>query len=120
MGRSAARLHIEICPTFAQNRCAIIGLGCQDLAGERCSKLAAELLTLSAARSIERSHLELREVHPEAAAPVVKVFIGSTGLSMTMTGSTSWVLSSIFSTSTNDRGIACRQCAPRRAHNLFV
>ena len=49
-----------------------------------------ELLDLDCPRSIERSHLELfgRSI-PKAAAQVVKVFIGSTGLSVTMTGSTS-------------------------------
>ena len=89
MGRSAARFHIEICPTFAQNRCGIIGLCCQDLADKRSSRLAVELLDLDCPRSIERSHLELFGRSIPKAAQVVKVFIGSTGLSVTMTGSTS-------------------------------
>jgi hypothetical protein len=89
MGRSAARFHIEICPIFAQNRSGIIGLCCQDLAGERSSRLAAEPLDLERPRSIERSHLELREFHPQGRRPVVEVFIGSAGLDLTMTGSTS-------------------------------
>ena len=89
MGRSAARFHVEICPTFAQNRRGIVGLRCQDLAGERSSRLAAELLDLEPPRSIERSHLELREVHPQGRRPVVEVFIGHAGLGLTMTGSTS-------------------------------
>ena len=48
-----------------------------------------ELLDLDCPRSIERSHLELFGRSIPKAAQVVKVFIGSTGLSVTMTGSTS-------------------------------
>src|SRR5262249_10827457 len=102
MGRSAARFHIEICPTFAQNRCGIIGLCCQVLAGEQSSRAAAELLDLQRLRSVERSHFELRDVHPQAAGPVVEGLIGSAGLGLTRTGSTNWALSSIFSASTID------------------
>ena len=65
-------------------------------------EVAAEPLDLERPRSIERSHFELREVHPQAAGPVVEVLIGSAGLGLTRTGSTNWALSSIFSASTND------------------